>query len=181
MIEGIGPKISDVLKKAGVATFGEMGTMTAEQVRIKMTTIDPSLGVHNPTTWPEQARLAAAGDWDRLRAWQDELHGGIDLSLQGGGGQSESPAPAGAVTEMDDLTKIEGIGPKICQVLQSAGIRTFADLAGHTPEKVRETMMGVDPSLGVHNPMTWPDQAKLARDGQWDELKILQDRLDGGL
>ena len=171
LIEGIGPKISEVLKKAGVATFAEMGTMTADQVRMKMTSIDPSLGVHNPTTWPEQARLAAAGDWDRLRAWQDELHGGIDLTNPTGTG----------VTEMDDLTRIEGIGPKICQVLQSAGIRTFTDLASQTPEKVRETMMTADPSLGVHNPMTWPDQAKLARDGEWDKLKELQDQLNGGL
>ena len=171
LIEGIGPKISEVLKQAGVATFAEMGTMTADQVHKKMTSVDPSLGVHNPTTWPEQARLAAAGDWDRLRAWQDELHGGIDLSNPTGGG----------VTEMDDLTRIEGIGPKICQVLQSAGIRTFADLAQKTPEQVRETMMAADPSLGVHNPMTWPDQAKLARDGEWDKLKELQDQLNGGL
>ena len=167
-IEGIGPKISQVLQAAGVSTFAELATMTADQVREKIISVDSSLGVHNPSTWPEQARLAASGDWDRLKMWQDELQGGIDVSNTG-------------VTELDDLTKIEGIGPKICQVLQSSGVRTFADLAGLAPERVHEIMTASDPGLGVHNPMTWPDQARLAAAGEWDKLKELQDELQGGL
>ena len=27
---------------------------------------------------------------------------------------------------------------------------------------------------------SWPEQAQLASDGKWDELKELQDKLDGG-
>ena len=30
----------------------------------------------DPTTWPKQAKMAAAGDWDALKKWQDELDGG---------------------------------------------------------------------------------------------------------
>jgi hypothetical protein len=32
----------------------------------------------------------------------------------------------------------------------------------------------------IHNPKTWPQQAALASDGKWDELKALQYDLCGG-
>jgi large subunit ribosomal protein L21 len=77
----------------------------------------------------------------------------------------------------DDLTKIEGIGPKIAETLQAAGISTFAELAAAEPAKIAEIIAEV---RGNHVPDTWPTQAKLAADGKWDELKKLQDELDGG-
>ncbi|MBT8324193.1 MAG: 50S ribosomal protein L21 [Winogradskyella sp.] len=77
----------------------------------------------------------------------------------------------------DDLKKIEGIGPKIAETLVAAGISTFADLSKTKPAKISEIIEGV---RGNHVPDTWPEQAKLAADGKWDELKALQDKLDGG-
>ncbi len=77
----------------------------------------------------------------------------------------------------DDLKKIEGIGPKIAETLVAGGIATFADLAKAKPAKISEIIEGV---RGNHIPDTWPQQAKLAADGKWDELKELQDKLDGG-
>ncbi len=77
----------------------------------------------------------------------------------------------------DDLTKIEGIGPKIAQTLAAAGIATFADLAQKTPEEIAEVIADV---RGNHDPATWPRQAKMAADGAWDELKKWQDELLGG-
>ncbi|ARV12130.1 50S ribosomal protein L21 [Gilvibacter sp. SZ-19] len=77
----------------------------------------------------------------------------------------------------DDLKKIEGIGPKIAETLAAAGIATFADLAKAKPAAISEIIAGV---RGNHVPDTWPQQAKLAADGKWDELKELQDKLDGG-
>jgi len=77
----------------------------------------------------------------------------------------------------DDLKKIEGIGPKIASTLVEAGIATFADLAKAKPAKISEIIAGV---RGNHVPDTWPQQAKLAANGKWDELKALQDKLDGG-
>jgi hypothetical protein len=32
--------------------------------------------MHNPYTWPLQARLAAAGRWDEFNQYQEELKGG---------------------------------------------------------------------------------------------------------
>ncbi|MBS9766742.1 MAG: 50S ribosomal protein L21 [Flavobacteriaceae bacterium] len=80
----------------------------------------------------------------------------------------------------DDLTKVEGIGPKVKGIFNEAGIFTFADLAGKTPEELRDILA---PKGGIYagmTPDTWPAQAQLAADGKWDELKKWQDELDGG-
>ena len=77
----------------------------------------------------------------------------------------------------DDLTKIEGIGPKIAETLTAAGVATFADLAAQKPAKISEIIADV---RGSHVPDTWPKQAKMAADGKMDELKAWQDEMDGG-
>ncbi len=83
-----------------------------------------------------------------------------------------------ATVEPDDLTKVEGIGPKISEVLGNAGIKTFADLAGADVEKIKEILAAEN--LQRHIPDTWPKQAEMANEGKWDELKVWQDELDGG-
>lgn len=80
----------------------------------------------------------------------------------------------------DDLSKVEGIGPKISELLQNAGITTFAQLAETEVEKLNEILAEAGGRYKSHDPSTWPQQAKLAADGKWDELKALQDELDGG-
>jgi large subunit ribosomal protein L17 len=85
-----------------------------------------------------------------------------------------------ATAQSDDLEKVEGIGPKIAEVLTEAGIDTFAKLAEATPESIREILDNAGSQFASHDPATWPQQAKLAADGKWDELKAWQDELDGG-
>lgn len=81
------------------------------------------------------------------------------------------------VAKPDDLKKIEGVGPKIASTLIEAGIDTFAKLAKTKPAKISEIIADV---RGNHVTDTWPEQAKMAADGKWDELKKWQDELDGG-
>ena len=82
--------------------------------------------------------------------------------------------------EVDDLSKIEGIGPKISELLQEAGIKTFAQLASTKSEKISEILAEAGSRYKSHDPTTWPKQAKLAADEKWDDLKKLQDELKGG-
>lgn len=97
-----------------------------------------------------------------------------------------APAPAPTkneevkAVEKEDLTKIEGIGPKIAETLNNGGVTTFAALAGMTPQAVRDILDKSDSNFAAHDPATWPQQSKLAADGKWDKLKTLQDELDGG-
>ena len=80
----------------------------------------------------------------------------------------------------DDLKKIEGIGPKIEQIFNAAGIKSFDELATFTPTKLRNILQEAGPRYKMHNPKTWPKQAKLAASGNWKKLKTLQDSLKGG-
>jgi large subunit ribosomal protein L27 len=80
----------------------------------------------------------------------------------------------------DDLKKIEGIGPKIAELFYAAGITTFAQLSETSTARMQEILDEAGPRYSTHNPMTWGHQASLAADGQWDELKELQDELNGG-
>jgi predicted flap endonuclease-1-like 5' DNA nuclease len=79
---------------------------------------------------------------------------------------------------VDDLEIIEGIGPKICAVLNEAGITTFAQLAAMTPEQIHELLHAQN--LRLADPTTWPEQARLAAAGDEAGLKALQDKLKGG-
>jgi predicted flap endonuclease-1-like 5' DNA nuclease len=73
-IEGIGPKISSWLQAAGITTFDQLAAADVEQLR--RIVYGAGLRIADPSTWPEQAALAAAGKWDELEALQDELKGG---------------------------------------------------------------------------------------------------------
>ena len=80
----------------------------------------------------------------------------------------------------DDLKKIEGIGPKIAEHLNNGGITTFQELADAEISRLQEILDNAGPRYRIHNPGTWPKQSALAAKGQWEELKTLQDELDGG-
>lgn len=75
-IEGIGPKIADVLKAAGIDSFEKLANTSAEKLKEILNNAGDRFNFQDPTTWPEQARLAAAGEWDKLRKWQEELKAG---------------------------------------------------------------------------------------------------------
>jgi large subunit ribosomal protein L21 len=81
----------------------------------------------------------------------------------------------------DDLKKIEGAGPKAAEALVNAGLDTFAKVAKTDAAKLSEILTEASSRLSHIVTVTWPKQAGLAADGKWDELKELQDRLDGGI
>lgn len=83
-------------------------------------------------------------------------------------------------SKVDDLTKIEGIGPKINQLLVADGIRTFADLAAASVERLQGILQKAGARYAVHNPGTWPEQSALAAKGDWEGFKKLTDELDAG-
>ncbi|HHM20447.1 MAG TPA: 50S ribosomal protein L27 [Bacteroidetes bacterium] len=90
------------------------------------------------------------------------------------------PAPKKATGKKDDLRKIEGIGPKIASLLNEAGILTFAELASTEAAKIKEILVAAGSRFSFHDPTTWPEQAKMAAEGRWDDLKKWQDASQGG-
>lgn len=99
------------------------------------------------------------------------------------GDEATAGAPAAkakATKEADDLTIIEGIGPKVAEVLIAAGVDTFAKLTKKTPDELKELLADSEGTFNAQDPTTWPEQATLAAEGKWDELTILKDMLQGG-
>jgi predicted flap endonuclease-1-like 5' DNA nuclease len=89
----------------------------------------------------------------------------------------EDAAAIPAAAPVDNLKQVEGIGPKIASVLAEAGITSFAQLAAMTPEQISAVLEG---KVRLAVPDTWPEQAKLAAEGKWDELRKFQSQLKGG-
>ena len=80
----------------------------------------------------------------------------------------------------DNLKTIEGIGPKIAGLLNAEGIITFADLSKAKQATLKKVLADAGSRYKMHDPTTWPTQAKLAAAGKTEELKKLQEKLKGG-
>ena len=77
VIEGIGHKIAAVLRDAGIQTYEQLAATAPARLEEILGEADQwLLRLADPTTWPEQASLAAAGQWEALDALKGELKNG---------------------------------------------------------------------------------------------------------
>jgi predicted flap endonuclease-1-like 5' DNA nuclease len=81
----------------------------------------------------------------------------------------------------DDLTIIEGIGPKLDELFRSHGVDGFAALAALDLDRMNAILEQGGPYFRFANPSTWARQAALAADNRWGDLKALQEELIGGV
>ncbi|MCB0005530.1 MAG: hypothetical protein KDE04_03730 [Anaerolineales bacterium] len=93
---------------------------------------------------------------------------------------TEAAVPEPAPAKPDDLKKIEGVGPKVAELLNKAGIMTFAALADADVAMLQGVLDEAGANFRMIDPGTWGDQARLAAAGDWDALAKLQDELKGG-
>jgi len=93
-----------------------------------------------------------------------------------------APEPvAEAVPETaDDLKRVEGIGPKLEEILNSHDILTFSQLAATKTEDLQAILDKAGEAYRIHNPGTWPQQAQLLAEGRIEEFEKLTDELKGG-
>ncbi|MEW5873092.1 MAG: hypothetical protein AB1894_27785 [Chloroflexota bacterium] len=87
-------------------------------------------------------------------------------------------APPAEPPKPDDLTLLEGVGPKVQSVLQAAGILTFAQLAAADPGKLKEILEAAN--YPYMDPASWPEQAQLLAKGDMETFQKLTDALKGG-
>jgi predicted flap endonuclease-1-like 5' DNA nuclease len=169
VIEGIGPKIADLLDEHEVRTFAVLAETSVDRLRVVLAEGGPRFRLADPTSWPRQARLAANRDWERLQQVKQQLAGGVRRPPE------PKPVPK------DDLTIIEGIGEKIAELLNQNGIFTFAQLAAATGDQLRTILRLAGPAYRMADPYTWPHQAQLAADRDWVQLQSVNQRLTGGV
>ena len=89
-------------------------------------------------------------------------------------------AAAKVIVVKEDLTKIEGIGKKIEALLYKSNIQTYQQLSKKSIKAVKEILAAAGNKFSMHEPGTWPKQAKLAAAGKWEELEAWQQELKAG-
>lgn len=91
-----------------------------------------------------------------------------------------APAKRGDTKELDDLTRIEGIGPKFRDALLNAGITTFVKLADTANKDLEAIIKGA----GLRRPgsmHTWAEQATYLANGDMEGFEALTAQLKGGM
>jgi predicted flap endonuclease-1-like 5' DNA nuclease len=194
IIEGIGPKVETLLHENGIRSWEDLGAKSSDELNTILA--GASLSMMNPDSWPRQAQLAAANDWDTLATLQHSLDAG-----RSNVGDGDNPAKVDKLAEKlssarlasreasinyaalfgtDNLQIIEGIGPKVAELLTANGIATWADLASKSPDEIKPILDAAGSAYKMMDPTSWPQQAKLAAEGQWSALIEFQKFLDGG-
>jgi predicted flap endonuclease-1-like 5' DNA nuclease len=185
IIEGVGPKVNQVLIDAGYKTWDDLAKADADDIRKHLDAAGKRFSLCDPTSWPHQAGLAAAGEWDELIRYQRFTDGGRETT-----GDFDTPSKFEKLatkklgfssTKPEDLKVIEGVGPKIESLLKEGGINNWAELANTSVERIQEILDAAGSRYKLAKPGTWPQQARLAADGNWSALKALQDELNGGV
>ncbi|HEX6255581.1 MAG TPA: helix-hairpin-helix domain-containing protein [Euzebyales bacterium] len=128
---------------------------------------------------------------EQLRARVAELEAELASSGEAGSsGEAASSGEAGSATQpppdvsaatevlgtkikVDDLTVVEGIGPKIAGLLADAGIDTWRALGAADVERLQEVLAEAGPRYRMHDPSGWPTQAGLLADGRWEQFADL--------
>ncbi len=201
-IEGIGPKINDLIKADGIQTFVNLADTDPSTIQKTLDNAGSRFAMANPGTWPDQANLAANNRWPALKALQDVLIGGVypdsSSSEKGNSSGSATNVKKTEVTELDlaaakavgfnlkqkdgqdDFTAIEGIGPKINELIHNDNIHSFGELGSTKVEVIQGILDRAGSRYKLAKPGTWPAQADMAAENKWEALKAWQDELDGG-
>ena len=76
LIEGIGPKIAELLIADGIETFKALSETSVTRLKKILNEAGSRFSFHDPSTWARQAKIAAAGKIAELKEWQNEMKGG---------------------------------------------------------------------------------------------------------
>ncbi len=185
IVEGIGPKMNEVLTNAGIKNWSVLATKSTADLRAILDSVNQKrYRIIDPSPWPTQARLADEGKWDELIAMQKGLSSGRKAGAQG---ETDSKVEKLLIKlgvlkrwKQDDLTAVEGIGPKISGLLKADGIDTWRKLANSEVSRIQGLLDAAGKRYKLADPSTWPKQAEMAADGRWDDLSEYQDFLQGG-
>jgi predicted flap endonuclease-1-like 5' DNA nuclease/uncharacterized protein (UPF0335 family) len=160
-IEGIGPFLERKLNEIGVYTYDEIAAWDSERIQEVTTAIQYFDGRIERDQWVEQAARLALRKQENPEAFRKSTAGPL----------SKDP---------EDLKVIEGIGIKIEELLKQAGISDWASLADADVEQLKAILDAAGPNFRIHDPGTWPSQARLAHNGDWAVLREYQEELKGG-
>lgn len=153
---------------AGPDAVGDIASPDNAPERTSGTTPDTT---SDSTSDTRTAIVASAGD--TTAGTSDDLAAPV-----GGTGQDTATTTdvLGSQIDLDDLTVVEGIGPKIADLCGGIGIQTWRDLAQTEVSLLRTMLHDAGPRFRSHDPSSWPEQAALLADGRWAEFRSFTER-----
>lgn len=124
-----------------------------------------------------EAELSACREKTQLsKSYTHDASGVLTFAFD----NNKAKAVFGKSIKENDLTIIEGIGPKIQQLFHNNNIKTWRSLSNCSIQKCQSILDSGGEAYRIHNPGTWPKQARLAYEGKWQKLLDWQNELDGG-
>lgn len=159
LINGIGPFIEKKLNDIGIYTYDQIAAFDGPKIEQVTRDVAYFPGRIEKDDWVGQAK--------KLATMKANNPAGLKKK-------------ANHPTDATDLKIVEGIGPKIEQLLKDGGINNWQDLAEATLERLQEILTAAGERYRIHDPNTWSNQATLAAAGKWAELDKYQDELKGG-
>ena len=102
---GIGPKAAAALAAAGITTYAALAEANEPQLRHALHEAD-MMPPGNVATWPMQASYATKGDWQGLMKHNEK-------AMAGRPSPQRPPTATAVAAPPDDLTQLNGIGPRI--------------------------------------------------------------------
>lgn len=159
LINGVGPFIEKKLNDIGIYTYKQIAEFDAPKIEQVTRDVAYFPGRIEKDDWVGQAKKLLAMKTNDPNALKKK---------------------ATHPTDPTNLKIVEGIGPKIEQLLKDGGINNWQDLAEATLERLQEILTAAGERYRIHDPNTWSNQATLAAAGKWAELDKYQDELKGG-
>jgi large subunit ribosomal protein L27 len=159
----------------------EAVAVAASTSPVKLVVADEAIAVASPMVEVEADETLASTSPVEVEPIQVEVTmAAVDADTTPSVEAEAAPEKKSKGPKLDDLKIVEGVGPKIEQLLIEGGINTWAELAAADVERLKEILEAAGPRYQIHDPSTWPAQAKFAAEGKFDELKEYQDMLIGG-
>lgn len=156
-IKVIGPFLEEQLNQIGIFTYRQISEFDQATIDEVTKAIGYFPGRIEKDDWVGQAK--------KLLAEEEE-------------GTGEAVLPVDS--KLEDLKIVEGIGPKIEEILKNAGVQNLVELSEMEPDTIREILLAAGDRFKMFDPTTWPAQARLAKNGNWELLAEYQEQLKGG-
>lgn len=175
IIEGIGPKMESLCKENGISDWTKLASKSPADLKGMLAKYGDRYRIIDPEIWPIQAIMARDKNWKGLVEYQ---------KMVGGQRQTDSKLEKVMIKlglmkqwKDNDLKAIEGIGPKIENLLQQNGISTWKALSESTQAQLNKILLTGGARYKLADPSTWASQAKLAAEGKFDELENYQNEI----
>ena len=144
-----------------------------------------------PSGSSSSASTSASGNDITSSSKAASIAAAAGAGASGGAATPSEPAPIafdaaaakaafGKTIKKDDLKVVEGIGPKIEQMFHDEGIKTWAALSETPVARCQEILNKGGERYKVHDPSSWPMQAKMCYENKWKELVKWQEEHDHG-